>query len=84
MHYYSLRPTCTILLPHAIGTETQLCEQSQQKLVAMATSFELDRKPNFKLIIYNHTSTNPVNLANMGTEDFEINRLMEVVKRTFF
>jgi len=38
------------------------------------------RKTNFRLIIYSHRSINPENLAEIGTVDFEISGLTEIVK----
>jgi len=41
----------------------------------------LDRKANFRLIVYSHSSTNLENLANISLVDFEIICLAEIVKK---
>jgi len=41
----------------------------------------LDRKANFRLIVYSHSSTNLENLANISLVDFEIISLAEIVKK---
>ena len=39
-----------------------------------------DRKTNFRLITYSHSSTNPANLAKIGQVDVERNCLKGIVK----
>jgi len=39
-----------------------------------------DRKTNFTLIIYSHSSTNPENLAEVGPVNFQIIGLMGIVQ----
>jgi len=48
-------------------------------LVAVATALE-GLKTKFRLIIYSHISTNPVNLVKIGLVDFEIIGLIGIVK----
>jgi len=56
--------------PASIDTH-QLCGYNQQKLVAMATS--LGGSENYiQMVIYSHSSTNPDNLAKIGSVDFEV------------
>jgi len=40
------------------------------KMVVMAASLEKSKKNNFSLIVYKHSSTNPENLAKIGSVDF--------------
>jgi len=40
-----------------------------------------DRRINFRLFIYSHSSTNPVNFAKIGPVDFEIIGLTEIVNK---
>jgi len=62
------------------GTETQLCEYIQQKLVAASTSLDGSKKTNFRLIIYGHDFANHENLAKIGVVVFEISVLLEIAK----
>jgi len=42
-----------------------------------------DRKTNFRLTIYSHSSTNPEILAKIGPLPFEINGLTGIVKNKY-
>jgi len=41
----------------------------------------MDRKTNFRLIVYSRSSTKPENLAKIGSVDVEITALTGIVKK---
>jgi len=57
------------------------CGFSQQKFVAMATSFE-GSKNNFRWFIYGQSSTIPANFVKIGPVDVETG--LTKVDKTFF
>ena len=71
----SCRPTNSVralkAMPYRMSLEINSVDRSNKNWLPWRRPLR-DRKTNFRLIIYSHSSTEPANLAKIGAVDFEI------------